>query len=303
MQIFYIRDIEKFEFQHETACIIGNFDGIHKGHVNLISNLIKNAKKYNLKSSCVVFYPHTKILIFDKVQNLTTFKEQIEILKNLGIENLFILKFDKKIQNLQPIEFLEKSTKSLNIKCFTVSQDFKFGKNASGSVDIINNFCIKNDIYFDKIKEFLYNNEVCSASKIRYYILNGKINIANEMLGFLYFIHGKVVKGLQNGRKIGFPTVNILYKKIKIIPQNGVYQVKVSIDRFIYNGICNIGVRPTILSNGIKVVEVHILNFNEIIYGEFIKIEFIKKIRNEIKFASLEDLKNQIEIDINYIKN
>lgn len=282
--------------EQNTAVAIGNFDGFHSGHEELIKK-IKNIT--DQKSVIFSFYPHPKTVITGQmVKEIFTKNEKIELAKKIGIDIFIEYPFDLEFAKTTPEHFVyEILVRRLKCKTLVVGCDYKFGKNRNGDINSLEILCKKYNIDFFVLSDSLYNGKKISSSIIRDYIEDGRITEANKMLSKTFFITGKVIKGMQIGRTINFPTANILWEENKLIPQKGVYSTTIKIEGIIYKSITNIGTRPTVNGSNIS-IETHILDFDEDIYHKEVVIYFEKKIRDEKKFSSLEDLKEQIAKDV-----
>lgn len=302
MEIINLKIDEPNRKKGETGIALGNFDGIHIAHKEIILNTIKDSKKMNLNSSVLLFDNHTKSIIESKSPSVITSKEQkLEILKKLGIDTVYIIPFDKELMKLSPEDFVKNILlDKLNVKHICVGFDYKFGHRASGD-----NITLKKlgEIYgFNtRIIDPIYKDNIISSTKIRSLIKEGRIKDANDLLGRNYSIIGKVVDGNKMGHKLGFPTANLDIKDNYVIPKNGIYETRVIVDRKTYKGATSIGTNPTFENNILK-IENHILNFNKNIYGKLIEVEFIRFIRDEKRFKNIEDLKDRIKKDIEDIK-
>jgi riboflavin kinase/FMN adenylyltransferase len=281
---------------------IGNFDGVHQGHKKILSLLSKKAKALGGKSLVITFEPNPK-LFFNKQENflLTTLEEKIKIIQDLFlIDQILILPFDDELKNLSAKDFIAKFLiEKINIKFLIIGANFRFGKNQEGDIDLLRDYLNDNLYAIDLAK---ISEHICSSSAIKKFLKEGQIDLANNLLGYRYFIKDIIVEGNQLATKIGFPTINIK-NSMKILPKFGVYYVSVIIDNKKLYGVANIGVRPTITQDNQPLLEVHILDFNANLYGQKVKVEFIKFIREEKKFESLDKLVYQIGRDVEFGKS
>mgnify|MGYP000079545294 FL=1 len=287
------------QFSHQGCVLtIGNFDGVHLGHVRVIEALVTQAKKLSVPSAVMVFEPQPQELFSPETApaRLTRLRDKYVLLKRLGIDYLICVNFNRKFANLSATEFVEQLlVKKLNIKHLIIGDDFHFGKNRTGNFSMLQN--AGNKFNFSVTDTASYKLENCriSSTEIRKALLNGNLAEAERMLGRPYAIIGRVFHGDKRGRQLGFPTANILLKR-RVSPVSGVYVVKVNTQAGTFNGVANIGQRPTVL--GIRQqLEVHIFDFDQTIYGQTIEVELLHKLRNEIKFTSLAALTEQIAID------
>jgi len=277
---------EEINIDEKLCLTIGNFDGIHKGHREIIKNLIQKTKISKFKSAILSFTPHPKI--YFKKQNNFMINSQLkkkEILGSLGLDYLIDLHFNEKFTQLNHLEFEDKILLGkLNTKKILIGRDFQYGNQRKGNIETLRIFCEQN------------NNKI-SSSKIRENLNLGNIELANKDLKRKFSISGKVIKGDQRGRSIGIPTANIEYPLNTIIIPYGVYAVETTIDGNTYFGIVNFGVRPT-FNKEKPIVEAYLFDFDNNIYDKNIELFFYKQIRQEKKFNGIKELLNQINLDI-----
>ena len=286
----------------EKLCLtIGNFDGIHKGHREIIKNLIQQTKTSNLKSAILSFTPHPKIY-FNKQKNfmINSQSKKKEILNDLGLDYLIDLHFNDKFTQLSHNEFEDKILlEKLNSNRILIGKDFQYGNQRKGNIETLKIFCEKNKIELEEISLILndHNSNKISSSAIRENLKSGKFELANKDLERNFSVAGKVIKGDQRGRTIGFPTANLEYPLNTITIPYGVYAVETIIEGNTYFGIVNFGIRPT-FNKDKPIVEVYLFDFDNDIYDKDIEILFHKQIRQEKKFNDIKELLNQINIDI-----
>ena len=288
-----------------SAAVIGNFDGVHRGHLEVLKNAKEFSSKSNLPLSVLTFDPHPREFFSKENTNflLQTVLDKAEALSKNNIDYLINLKFDVPLSELSPEQFVEKVlSKSLSLKHIFVGKDFKFGKDRAGDINSLKSFGLKYRIGLSSIKLKNQDGASISSTKIRNNLKKGKIKEANELLGRPYMISGLVIEGDKRGRQIGFPTANISLGKL-IRPAFGVYAVLIEgIENKVLRGIANIGRRPTVNDRGV-LLEVNIFDFNEDIYGKKIFISLIDFIRDEKKFDGIENLKKQIVMDVKLSKS
>jgi len=292
----------KIKNQHKNSIIlIGNFDGLHSGHQKLF-NIAKNyKKKYSLKIGVLTFEPMPKMYFNDNLKNfrISSQQQKINYLNKLKVDFVITKKFDKKFSKTKSITFIKEIIgKKLNPKFIFVSNNFKFGNKREGNVRELIKYEKQYNYKIVKPQPSLVKKKVISSSLIRKYLQNGKLKDANKLLKRNWSIIGKVQKGKQLGKKIGFPTANIDIKDY-ILAKPGVYVVKVQkLNSLNYiRGIANLGYRPTF--NGKKVLlEIHLFNFSGNLYNKYLTVEFLKFIRSEKKFKNVDQLKKQIKIDL-----
>ena len=288
-----------------SAAVIGNFDGVHRGHLEVLKNAKEFSSKSNLPLSVLTFDPHPREFFSKEKTNflLQTVLDKAEALSKNNIDYLINLKFDDLLSELSPEQFVEKVlSESLSLKHIFVGKDFKFGKDRAGDINSLKSFGLKYRIGLSSIKLKNQDGTSISSTKIRNNLKKGKIKEANELLGRPYMISGLVIEGDKRGRQIGFPTANISLGKL-IRPAFGVYAVLIEgIENKVLRGIANIGRRPTVNDRGV-LLEVNIFDFNEDIYGKKIFISLIDFIRDEKKFDGIENLKKQIVMDVKLSKS
>lgn len=297
MDIIQVENFE--EKKYNTSIALGNFDGVHIGHRDLIKSMIEDSRELNLKSSVLLFENHTKSVLRGQApQLLTNNKQRIRLLKYLGVDILYKTNFNSSIRELSPEQFIRNILiDKLNVKAITVGYNYRFGYKAMADIKVLKSIGERYGIKITIIEPIMLEEEIVSSTKIRDYLEKGFIQKANSMLGRNYTITGKVVQGKNIGNKLGFPTANIELKDRFLVPKSGVYYTKTKIMDKTYLSVTSIGKNPTFNEVEVK-IETHILDFNENIYGKDIEIELIKYLRKEIKFDNLDDLKNQIKLDI-----
>jgi riboflavin kinase / FMN adenylyltransferase len=290
------------ESRHKNSIVlIGNFDGVHLGHQKLFSLAEKYKKKYLLKVGVLTFEPMPKMFFNDKLKNfrISSLEQKINYLKNLKVDFVITKKFDKKFSKTKSITFIKEILgKKLKPKFIFVSNNFKFGNKREGNVKQLIEFESLCGFKVVKPQPLLIYKKIASSSLIRNFLQIGKLEKANRFLNRNWSIHGKVQKGRQLGKKIGFPTANIDIKNY-VLANPGVYAVRVKKPKG-YNylkGVANLGYRPTF--NGKKILlEVHLFNFSGNLYNKYLTVEFKKFIRKEKRFKNIDQLRKQIKIDL-----
>lgn len=302
MKIFYTLDeISNIE---PTALALGNFDGIHKGHQELISKAVRAAKRHGIKSAVFTFsnHPRNSIAGQKPVKNILSREEKAALIENMGVDYLFDIEFTEDIQTMSAEAFI----KDLLLGKFNAAETFcgfnyRFGYKAAGNVKMLKAYAKELGFTANEMHPVTVDGEVVSSTLIRGLIKSGEVDECYKYLGRNYDIGGEVVVGNRLGKSIGFPTSNIQIDESMVTPPNGVY-----ITYCIYNGtkypsITNVGVKPTI-GEYKKNMETHIFNFDKELYGKHIKVEFIKMTRDEVKFGSVEELSQQIAKDCQQAK-
>ncbi len=287
---------------HKSSLALGFFDGIHLGHRVVLKNAINVAKKNNTESTVITFKSHPlNILTNEKVEQILSLEDKLNIMEKTGIDNIVLLDFSE-IASMKANDYLEKILINyFSPVAITTGFNHHFGFNKEGDSDFLRKNKEKYDYMYFEVPPFVVQDKIVSCSVIRNLLHLGDFYNANKLLGYKFFIDGRVIKGEQLARKLGYPSANIIYPEEKIKVPHGVYFVEVTVDNNRYNGILNYGFAPTVNNSTNQKTEVHILNFDKNIYGEKIKIEFIAKIRNQMRFDNIEKLKAQIYRDIAFV--
>lgn len=296
------RDLKEFHATNPVLTI-GTFDGVHLGHRKIIDRLREISDQIDGESVIFTFDPHPRKVVAAGEGNLrilTTLDEKIELFEKFGIDHLIIYPFTPEFARMTYDQFVEQVlVDQIHTKYLVVGYDHKFGKDRQGGFEFLKKCADRHEFQIEKLDVLLLNESNISSTKIREAIQNGDLTTANAFLGYPFTLHGIVVEGQKLGRKIQFPTANIeASDPDKIIPGYGVYLVKAKIQERTYNGMLNIGSRPTVNNNADhRSIEVHILDFDADIYGQPIELVFFKKLREEQKFDSLDRLKEQLARD------
>ena len=290
--------------KHRNGVIaIGNFDGLHLGHLKVINEAKVKAKKLNLPFGVMTFEPIPVMFFNKKLKNhrINSLEQKKNLLKKLKLDFLIVIKFNKYFSSLTAEDFIKKIIyKKIKCKYLYVSKNFKFGHKRRGNIKTLKKFEKLFDYKRVITKPYKKNNKIISSTIIRKKIRAGKIEEINKLLNRVWSVEGKVIKGQKRGRKIGFPTCNLKLDNY-VIPRLGVYTVKVSNKNFNKNGIANIGYRPTFKGQSL-LLETNIFGFRKNLYNKVVNVSFEKFIRPEKKFKNLEYLKKQIKLDIKLAK-
>jgi riboflavin kinase / FMN adenylyltransferase len=285
-----------------SVVTIGVFDGIHIGHRAVIEKVVVRARAMGAKSIVVTFDPHPLKVLSGRhfVPSLVSVKHRIRLIKELGIDKVLVMKFNKKIASLAPEKFIKDIiVKKLNAKEIFVGEDFCFGKGAGAGARALEDISRRFGIKVTIVRHIKKEGAIISSSLIRQLVISGRIDKASRFLGRPYSILGTVVSGSRLARKLGYPTAN-LNPHHEAIPPSGVYAVKVRFKRRLFKGVMNIGLRPTFYDHGHDKepsIEVHIFDFSSRIYGKDLEILFFKKLRDEKKFKAIDSLIKQIKMD------
>lgn len=282
----------------------GFFDGVHLGHRIILDRVRSIAVDTGRKSSVVTFWPHPRTVLqqdADRLRLLTSLEEKRNLIGGMGIDEVEVIPFDRTFSTLSAEDFIRKVLiDRYGVSSLVLGYDHRFGHDAPSDVRLLADrvlACGIEPVVCDRY--VMPDGTAVSSTEIRKALDSCRVEDAGKMLGYAYSLSGVVVAGNRIGRKLGFPTANMeLYDPLKAVPGNGVYQVDVSVCGNSYRGVCNIGVRPTIGIGGTRVIETHILDFNEDIYGLDIRLNFLRHIRPERKFDSLEELKLRLQKDI-----
>jgi riboflavin kinase/FMN adenylyltransferase len=290
----------------EIGLTIGNFDGVHLGHRELLKKIKHECKNKKLLFVVVTFIPHPqKILQPEKERFLiNSYDQRRNLLRTLGVDILVEMGFTRDFSTLPPEEFLQKHLLSYpNLKDFYLGYDFAFGANKQGDYDLVRDLCKPLNVEVEIQPKFEFNGKVVSSSLIRERVISGRIDEVEELLARPFHLEGVVIKGEGRGKKIGFPTANIQVSPDLIVPHRGVYVTRTKYNGMTYNSITNIGYNPTFKETHQTHVETNLFDFDTDIYGETLDIEFLHKVRDEIKFPTVNDLIAQIKSDVVFAKD
>jgi riboflavin kinase / FMN adenylyltransferase len=297
-----IKGNDKPEYNRNSVLTVGTFDGIHLGHKKIISDLLKIKIEKNLRSVIVTFDPHPQFILRNKnttIKLLSTTEEKLQEFEKLGIDLVYILNFTKEFSEISAEDFYRHYLiENTGLTDIVFGYDHNFGRNREGNYDTLKDFSKKFGIEVHKVDEFKINGYKVNSSTIREFLSEGEVEKAVYILGHNYYLTGNVVYGDRRGSTIGFPTANVKpLSEYKLVPKNGVYFVSAEVKGKKYFGMMNIGKRPTIAEQSEIFLEVNIFDFDDNIYGENIKIDFIKYLREEKKFGSLDELVQQLNRD------
>lgn len=298
-KLYFPHHIEKNELP-PLAMALGYFDGVHLGHQRVILEAKRNAEKLGLKSAVMTFDPHPSVVLGKAekhVHYITPLTEKIQIIEKMGIDYLFIVHFTTEFANLLPQEFVDQYIIGLHVMHVVAGFDFTYGRMGKGTMETLP-FHSRELFSFSVVPKFTNSEEKVSSTQIRKFLKEGRTNILPELLGRFYTTTGTIIHGDKRGRTIGFPTANVDVNEEYILPPLGVYAVKMKVHEEWYEGVCNVGYKPTFNKEADKPsIEVHLFRFDQSIYGEEVVIEWHVYLRKEQKFSGIDELVSQIEKD------
>ena len=298
MKVF--ENILEYKPSRESIVTIGTFDGVHIGHRKIITDMVAKGKKENLLTILLTFFPHPRMVLQkdSNIKMIDTINEKKNIFKKLGVEVLIIQPFTKDFSRMSAIKFTRDIlVNSLKVSKLMIGYDHRFGRNREATVQTLKGFGLDYNFKVDEIPAQDIESISVSSTKVRNAIISGDFKLVNKFLSRPFNLSGKIIKGDELGRKIGYPTANLkIFEKYKLKPQNGVYLTRTKLNKQTYFGMMNIGIRPTISAKNNQ-IETHLFNFNGNLYGHEMTLEILEKIRVEKKFESIEKLKIQLDID------
>lgn len=304
MKVHHINYSDQYDGGYpESSVALGNFDGLHTGHQNVMKKAIQMAEQNHCLAGVLTLYPHPKEVLAN-IQNpsyLTPLPDKLDLIETkMGMDVTFVVKFTPELSELSAEQFIKKFIVGLNIKHVVTGFDFRFGHKGSGSTETLLEWSlVHGDFDVHIVSAIKKNDKKISSSRIRNLLYHGAVEETYRLLDRYYACTGVVVHGEKRGRTIGYPTANLELKHPYVLPREGVYAVEVLRDEVVYQGVLNIGSRPTFADEHPQhTFEVHLLNFNEDVYGEELNVQFVSFIRPELKFDSIEQLVKQIEHDI-----
>jgi len=286
--------------EQKTAVALGTFDGLHVGHKKVIEHLLEVCKEKNLRSVVYTFSNHPREYTNkDKLPNrILTLKEKIIHFEELGIDELVLIEFDDQQMNMSAHDFIETLLlKQLNMEHLIVGFNFHFGKGAEGNVPFLKSYAQSHHFDLSVIEGVHLDGELVSSSRIRKLLKQGNIEKTNDLLGRLYTVSGQVIKGKQVGTKLGFPTANLSVSPNMTLLKSGVYVTQTQIGDNLYKSVTNVGFNPTFDQNEFN-LETFVFDFSDNLYDSFIEVQFLHRLRDEIKYDSLDALKKQINMDV-----
>lgn len=294
----YIRNTTDFYIEENTVLSLGKFDGIHRGHELLLEHM---ARKKSEGLSGVIFtfdIPPRRSVEHIEAKVLTTNEEKMHIFEQFDIDYLVECPFTEEIMCMEAEDFIKKIVTQLHVKCMVVGEDFHFGHNRRGDYRMLLEYASQYDYEVIVVEKMQEDRRDISSTFVREEIMAGNIEKANHLLGYRYFVTSVVKHGNQIGRTIGIPTINQIPPDEKLLPPNGVYITEVYIDEQKYRGVTNVGCKPTVGNRNPVGIETHLLDFAGDVYDKLVTVEFISRVREEHRFASVEELKSQMQNDI-----
>ena len=299
MKIYH--HIDEFKPVKNAVVTIGTFDGVHIGHRKIISRIKELADSIGGETVILTFFPHPRMILHpedESIKLINSINEKAQLLEQLGVDHLIITPFSRDFSNQSPEDYIRDIlVNQIGTKKIVIGYDHRFGKDRQGGLNDLLHLAPQYNFEVIEIPEQDIHDVAISSTQIRNALFESKIDLANEFLGYPFFITGKVTRGDQIGRQIGYPTANIVIEeKYKLIPGDGIFAVKVEVDKVLYKGMAYIGTRPTI--NGVRRnIEVNIFDFDKEIYYQQIRMEFHHFVRGDAKFSGLDELKAQIAQD------
>lgn len=293
--------LSSLEFPKEASVVaVGAFDGFHAGHQRIIQELAARGRRGSLATVIYTFRRNPKLTTRGIQGLLSTNSERVDYASRAGLDAIVLEDFSTRFQGMSPEEFVaEILIRRLNAKTVVVGQDFHFGRGRSGDISMMERDLREAGCRLVIVAPVLVDGETCSSSVIRAAVVAGDVRHASRLLGRPYSIEGVIVTGNRIGGRLGFPTANVeVPDPVKLLPGNGVYAVRATIDGEQVDGVCNIGVRPTIVAASRRTVEVHLLDFRRQVYGHLVSVEFVARVRDEVRFGSPAALVKQIQHDV-----
>lgn len=290
----------------KSVAALGFFDGIHKGHQAVINEAVQKAQAEQKESAVITFHPHPSVVLqqsTESIQYITTIEEKEVLLRQMGVDRLYIITFNKELSKLSPRQFIEHFIINLRIEHVVAGFDFTFGHKGTGNMENIDSFGF-NEYTTTVIDKIELQNEKISSTNIRKNLKIGNIEEVNTLLGRPYEASGTVIAGDKRGRLLGFPTANIQVNHLKLLPKQGVYAVKIIVGDKMYEGMANLGVKPTFVEGESQpTLEVFIFDFDREIYGENVTVYWYDYVRDEKKFNGVDEIVQQLKTDEQQIRS
>jgi len=294
-----IRDLTTVHLTRPTVLTIGSFDGIHRGHQHLIAQVIDRAKEIDAASALVTLHPHPKVVLRPNLplRYLSTIEERLDLLEPLGLDYAVVFPFSLETSQIHARDFAQLLLDHLRMKEIFCGKDFALGYKREGNVDFLRALGAEKGFVVNVVEPQAFDGQIISSTRVRELVAQGNLDEATRSLGRYPSVRGRVIKGDQRGRTLGFPTANLAIAERRLIPADGIYAVRVKLGDEWFGGAANIGVRPT-FDNGARLVEVFVLDFSGDLYDQVIEVQFVKRLRAELKFDSVAALVEQMQRDV-----
>lgn len=295
-----IDDLSSVNLSSDTIITVGAFDGVHRGHQHLIQQMVEEARQANRLTGLITFHPHPSAVLspYNPTRYLSTPGEKAALLEKLGLDMLVILPFDQGMAQTSARDFIGRVRRYLHMMELWVGADFALGREREGDAETLRALGEELGFTVRVIEPLTRRGQIISSTRIRSLLLKGKVRQATQLLGRYPSLAGEVVQGSQRGHCLGFPTANLEVRKEQVVPADGIYAVYARLGEERHQGVANVGVRPSFEIGGERIVEVHLLDFDENIYGCDLVVAFVERLREERRYDDVEELKAQIEQDI-----
>jgi riboflavin kinase / FMN adenylyltransferase len=298
MRLFH--GYENAEIARPTVLTLGVFDGLHLGHQLIIGRVVARAREAGAVPTVITFDPHPRALLHPESAPplLQTFDQKVEAFGVLGVEQVIVIRFTREFASVRAEEFLRDVVyERLQAREVYLGCGFAFGHGREGDIGLLRRVSRELGFFADEVPEVRLRGQRISSSRIRELLASGRVNLARRMLGRPYGVEGRVVRGAERGRTLGFPTAN-LRPVNRVIPRGGVYVTATLIEGAWRRSVTNVGVRPTFESDGVPSVETFVMDWTGDLYGDVVRVRFLHRLRGERRFSSAEDLKRQIDLDV-----
>ncbi|MBI5651796.1 MAG: bifunctional riboflavin kinase/FAD synthetase [Chloroflexi bacterium] len=294
-----IRDLTFVHLPRPTVLTIGSFDGVHRGHQQVIAQVIARAQAIGVASALVTLHPHPKVVLRpnSRLQYLSTIEERLDLLAPLGLDYAIVFPFSIETSQIHARAFAQLLIDHVQMREIFCGADFAFGYKREGNIEFLRALGAEKNFAVNVVTPQSFDSEIISSTRIRALVASGSLDDATRLLGRFPSVRGRVVKGDQRGRTLGFPTANLAIAERRLFPANGIYACRVKIGEQWYGGAANIGVRPT-FDNGARLVEIFVLDFDGDLYDQVIEAQFVKRLRAELKFESVDALIAQMTRDV-----
>jgi riboflavin kinase/FMN adenylyltransferase len=294
-----IRDPLAVHLTRPTVLTIGSFDGIHRGHQHLIAQVVARAKQLGIASALVTLHPHPKVVLRSNspLRYLSTIEERLDWLRPLGLDYVVVFPFSLETSQIRARDFAQLLIDHLRMQEIFCGKDFALGYKREGNVDFLRALGAEKGFAVHVVEPQAFDGQIISSTRVRELVAQGDLSEAARSLGRYPSVRGRVIKGDQRGRTLGFPTANLAIAERRLIPADGIYAVRIKIGEQWWGGAANIGVRPT-FDNGARLVEVFVLDFSGDLYDQVVEVQFIQRLRAELKFESVAALIEQMQRDV-----